>query len=287
MEQRMTLISDKTVEFPNNANNSFKVRIPNGLRLEGTGWHVALLSLTLPNSSTDDNPFATGYGNTVARATCTALHFRTPGYPRKYNAVDTHGFITNINANNVASTVDGVGFWNNLVQFFESSVMESVYVKTAQLRSSRDSTPVIFVKQSMCPSFRWDGEDLVVERRGADSTNGNTLYSSFDIAMEVAVQWGLARQQSNGSWVPGPNLRHTLFDDAITTSDPNREDSVTVGGIASLNGKAIRTQLRTDVPVHLGRRRQESLYTIHTNNCGITRSVTRNGFACPALPNGV
>ena len=54
MEQRMTLISDKTDEFPNNANNSFKVRIPNGLRLEGTGWHVALLSLTLPNSSTDD-----------------------------------------------------------------------------------------------------------------------------------------------------------------------------------------------------------------------------------------
>lgn len=248
MEQRMTLISDKTDEFPNNANNSFKVRIPNGLRLEGTGWHVALLSLTLPNSSTDDNPFATGYGNTVAGATWTALHFRTPGYRRKYNAVDTHGFITNINANNVASTVDGVGFWNNLVQFFESSVMESVYVKTAQLRSSRDPTPVIFVKQSMCPSFRWDGEDLVVERRGADSTNGNTLYSSFDIAMEVAVQWGLARQQSNGSWVPGPNLRHTLFDDAITTSDPNREDSVTVGGIASLNGKAIRTHLRTDVP---------------------------------------
>ena len=154
MEQRMSLISDKTDEFPNNANNSFKVRIPNGLRLEGTGWHVALLSLTLPNSSTDDNPFATGYGNTVAGATWTALHFRTPGYRRKYNAVDTHGFITNINANNVDSTVDGVGFWNNLVQFFESSVMERVYVKTAQLRSSRDPTPVIFVKQSMCPSFR-------------------------------------------------------------------------------------------------------------------------------------
>ena len=69
-----------------------------------------------------------------------------------------------------------------------------------------------------------------------------------DMVTRWLGQWGLARQQSNGSWVPGPNLRHTLFDDAITTSDPNREDSVTVGGIASLNGKAIRAQLRTDVP---------------------------------------
>ena len=50
-EERLTLISDATDEFPNNTNNSYRVRIPDGLRLEGTGWHIALLSLTLPNST--------------------------------------------------------------------------------------------------------------------------------------------------------------------------------------------------------------------------------------------
>ena len=48
MEQRVTLVSDATDEFPQNTNNSFKVRIPGRLSLPGPGWKVALLSLTIP-----------------------------------------------------------------------------------------------------------------------------------------------------------------------------------------------------------------------------------------------
>ena len=66
MEQRITLVSDPTPEFAHNTNNSFKVRIPNQLRLEGKGWHVALLSLTLPNSDSQSDPFVTGHDKTVA-----------------------------------------------------------------------------------------------------------------------------------------------------------------------------------------------------------------------------
>ena len=35
--KRLTLISDPTNEFPNNANNSFKVRLPERLSLPGEG----------------------------------------------------------------------------------------------------------------------------------------------------------------------------------------------------------------------------------------------------------
>ena len=37
--QRLTLISNPTNEFPKNANNSFKVRLPERLSLPGEGWH--------------------------------------------------------------------------------------------------------------------------------------------------------------------------------------------------------------------------------------------------------
>ena len=47
--QRLTLISDPTDEFPKNANNSFKVRLPERLTLPGEGWHATLMSLTVPD----------------------------------------------------------------------------------------------------------------------------------------------------------------------------------------------------------------------------------------------
>ena len=47
--KRLTLVSDPTDEFPNNANNSFKVRLPERMVLPGTGWHASLMSLTVPD----------------------------------------------------------------------------------------------------------------------------------------------------------------------------------------------------------------------------------------------
>ena len=47
--QRLTLISDPTDEFPKNANNSFKVRLPERLSLPGDQWYATLMSLTVPD----------------------------------------------------------------------------------------------------------------------------------------------------------------------------------------------------------------------------------------------
>ena len=47
--KRLTLVSDPTDEFPKNANNSFKVRLPERLTLPGEGWHASLMSLTVPD----------------------------------------------------------------------------------------------------------------------------------------------------------------------------------------------------------------------------------------------
>ena len=47
--QRLTLICDPTDEFPKNANNSFKVRLPERLTLPGDQWHASLLSMSVPD----------------------------------------------------------------------------------------------------------------------------------------------------------------------------------------------------------------------------------------------
>ena len=57
--KRLTLISDPTDEFPKNANNSFKVRLPERLTLPGEGWYASLMSLTVPDQGQSNAVIAT------------------------------------------------------------------------------------------------------------------------------------------------------------------------------------------------------------------------------------
>ena len=191
MEQRLTLISDPTDEFPDNTNTRFKMRIPDGLRLEGKGWQVALLSLTLPNSDAVTAPFASGTNSMVIRTRWSTAHFKDYRHG-KYNTIVRHAGASAIDATHVAGATSGVAYWNRVVQAHEAKVVEHTYnLRKTLIKPSVDPTPSVFVKKTTCPSFRWEGEDLILERRGADVTNGsnnaNVLYSCFDMAYEVAL----------------------------------------------------------------------------------------------------
>ena len=48
-EFRITLISDRTQEFPDNTNNRFKVRLPTLIDLSGDNWKASLWSLSVPD----------------------------------------------------------------------------------------------------------------------------------------------------------------------------------------------------------------------------------------------
>ena len=67
--KRLTLISDPTDEFPNNANNSFKVRLPERLSLPGEGWHASLMSLTVPDQGQSNAIIAADPHTKVVRYT--------------------------------------------------------------------------------------------------------------------------------------------------------------------------------------------------------------------------
>ena len=252
MAKRLTLISDATNEFPNNKNNSFRMRIPNGLRLQGEGWHVAMLSLTLPNTTV--HPFAKGVDNTIARFQFSALAFS--GYSGgKYGNVALTYFDKTVVESDIGSPTDGVSFWNRIIRCLNQSVDDQLaaYRKKNVLKD-------LFVKQTMCPTFEWDGDDLVIHKRGTDVTNGalsfTSLYSLVDIALEVAVQWGIAEQTADGAWVAGPNLNFTPFqaDEKITASFPPRTSGMQPpGNLESMEGVALRLQQRLDRPYVYGR----------------------------------
>ena len=67
--QRLMLISDPTNEFPKNANNSFKVRLPERLTLPGEGWHATLMSLTVPDQGQSKAVIATDPHTKVVKST--------------------------------------------------------------------------------------------------------------------------------------------------------------------------------------------------------------------------
>ena len=248
MANRVTLVSDATNEFPNNKNNSFRMRIPNGLRLEGKGWHVALLSLTLPNRTS--HQFASGHEKSITKTHYTSFAFKNVNGDQKYTAVDLLHFDDYVYEKDIAMARDGVSFWKNVIRTINAKLDDTV----AKYRVGKNI--YIFTKKTMFPTFKWDGEDLVLNKRGRDVSNEGqrsvALYSAFDIALEVAAQWGLVVQDDQGKWVQGPNLQLSPFGggDAITADEPPRTSSLTPpGNIKSFLGPTFRFDFRYDKPV--------------------------------------
>lgn len=247
MEQRLTLISDATDEFANNTNNSYKVRIPDGLRLEGKGWHVALLSLTLPNTTTSDNP-SIASGKTITKMSYYGIHFKTI-VNNEYTVLEALHFTTKVQEQHTPAPLNGVGFWNNIGNAYEANLVSLLLDKAKEKISVNDPTPLIVLKKTMRPSFHWDGEDLVLEKRGVDTTFTNQVsIASFDMALEVAEKWGFARQNTDGKWIAGPNVRLGMDNFTITNDKPPRASSASITGVASLNGKAFEAVKNPDRP---------------------------------------
>lgn len=241
------MISDATDEFPDNTNNSYRVRIPNGLRLEGKGWHIALLSLTLPNSASVPNPIIKK-NHPLARLQCYAIHFKTKTVDG-YTVLTKHRISKDVFEPQTPVPITGVGYWTNAVTQFDSNLAMCVSQLAQNLVAVDDPAPLVMVKKSMRPSFRWDGETLILESRRGDLTDGgNTVYSSFNMNLDVAIQWGFVEKKDNLLTL-GPNIRFSLDNFTITNADPPRASSVsTLTGIDTLNGSAFTIDNLADIP---------------------------------------
>ena len=149
--QRLTLISDPTNEFPKNANNSFKVRLPERLSLPGEGWHASLMSLTVPDKGQSNAVIATDPHTKVVKFSLTYLTrkwvtglYRFVEYKTKDYGVELEDVMSS-----KQSVTTGSMFWKRVMQEVHNKVMQSLLnEQEAALLFNADQRPIVSVKKN-------------------------------------------------------------------------------------------------------------------------------------------
>ena len=245
--KRLTLISDPTDEFPNNANNSFKVRLPERLSLPGAGWHASLMSLTVPDQGQSNAVIATDPHTKVIRFKFTQVirWYQLGSYRRvETPAIDAQIELEEImNANQIVAT--GSMFWKRVMQEVHNKIMTVVATKQQELLvSRRGERPVVSVKKNAMPQLTWKDDTLMIHalaKKDAWNVN-NVAMAEFLINLDIALKFGFVVEkigQNTTTYVMGSNLQYTLpkvtYDrHTMPTGDPfrtyyNWEDEQYVG----------------------------------------------------------
>ena len=217
--KRLTLISDPTDEFPNNANNSFKVRLPERLSLPGEGWHASLMSLTVPDQGQSNAVIATDPHTKVLKFKMTYVirKFVLDSYRRvETKTVDCEVELEEImNANQVLTT--GSMFWQRVMQEVNNKIMYNVMKEQIQrLVLDPDEKPIVSVKKNAMPRLSWKKGALVIQALSANDllkVNKNAITDLF-INLAIALKFGLVVEKTGRNnttvYEIGPNLQYTL-----------------------------------------------------------------------------
>ena len=215
--KRLTLISDPTNEFPKNANNSFKVRLPERLILPGEGWHAALMSLTVPDQGQSNAVIATDPHTKVIKFKMTYVVRKFDSYRRvETKTVDCEVELEEImNANQIVTT--GSMFWQRVMQEVNNKIMHNVTMEQIRrLVLEQDEKPIVTAKKNAIPQLSWKRGSLVIQALSTKDlfkADKDTITDLF-INLAVALKFGLVREKTGQSnpteYEMGPNLQYTL-----------------------------------------------------------------------------
>ena len=234
--QRLTLISDPTNEFPKNANNSFKVRLPERLSLPGDGWHATLLSLTVPDQGQSNAVIATDPHTKVVTFSVTYLtrkyvlgEYRRVSFQTKEYTVELEDIMSAKHP-----VTSGNLFWKRTMQEVHNKTMRALMHEQDTAKTfDADERPLVSVKKNWMPMMTWKDDALVMHAvPKGDLLNGNKtkVTSAFSLDLGVAERFGFIEQpQGVVGYVLGPNLQFTCptvtFDSQTPPKNPtNRTD---------------------------------------------------------------
>ena len=220
--QRLTLISDATDEFPKNANNSFKVRLPERLILPGEGWHASLMSLTVPDRGQSNAVIATDPHTEVVKFSVTYLTRQwtdtgnpsTSGYlryslkPKEYT-VELEDIMSA-----QLSVTSGNEFWRRVMQEVHNMTMQKLmYEKDYAETYDGDDKPIVSLKKNWMPMMSWKDNALILHAVPEGELFNNTktrATSAFSLDLGVAETFGFVEKPKG--WAEhklGPNLQFT------------------------------------------------------------------------------
>ena len=226
--KRLTLISDPTDEFPNNANNSFKVRLPERLSLPGAGWHASLLSLTVPDQGQSNAVIAADPHTKVVKMSVTFLTRKwvTGSYKQVEIKKKDYGVELEEIMSAKQSVTTGSEFWKRVMLAVHNKVMQALINQQSDAMSHHsDQFPVVSVKKNWMPRMSWKGDALVLHAVGkGDLMNANKskVTSAFMMDLEIAKRFGFIEKPAgvDAGYVLGPNLQFTCPTVTYTSQTP-------------------------------------------------------------------
>ena len=225
--KRLTLISDPTDEFPKNTNNSFKVRLPEPLSLQGEGWYASLMSLTVPDQGQSNAVIASDPHTKVIRYkhAISTRKWTDTGDPSTsgYLFIDTALSTKMIeleeimNATQIVST--GSEFWKRVMQTLHDKIMTEVMKDQWNASVAEpDRKPIVFVNKHGMPQLSWKEESLLIKAIPKKDLLNNQQINmvEFYINVDIALKFGLLRRKTGktgyatSDFVLGPNLQYSL-----------------------------------------------------------------------------
>ena len=216
--KRLTLISDPTDEFPNNANNSFKVRLPERLSLPGEGWHASLLSLTVPDQGQSNAIIAADPHTKVIKFKMNYVIRKWVTGMYRFAEVKTVDCVLELeeimNASQIVAT--GSQFWKRVMQEVHNKIMHNVMNEQMQrLVREPDERPIVSAKQNTMPRLIWKKGALVIKALPQMDLikEDKSAISDLFINLDIALKFGLVVEKTsqNRTWYPlGPNMQYTL-----------------------------------------------------------------------------
>ena len=198
-------------EFPNNASNSYKVRLPDPLRLEGE-WEVGLTAISLPD---------------VAPQVKSMIKFKTDNFLRVGWNYNQSGLITDrhkvfkVDQFDRTKPRDGVELCKMFVAFCHNvrshRHLDTTYHKNVTWKKNGK---LLFV------DIKMEGENLFLDNSNVDTTTHN-LYVQFDEGFAAAMKW--IEYKADGTAILGPNLQ-IILDRTIDLDSPGLAEDVHIPG---------------------------------------------------------
>ena len=188
---RSVVLSDPLREFPNNNTSAFKVQLPSTVQLDGD-WDVGLVS----DRGLDLNELFMKDSNEVVR-----VQYHVKNVKSNTHVLRTENVKRQTLARNEGVNVDGVGFMKAMID-------EINWQTTTTLEGVVDGV----VEDTRRPTFHWEGEDVVLERKDLNVI-GNNSGKNVDFRVEevLALRMGWLEKSIGGTYKLGLNLKYSLY----------------------------------------------------------------------------
>ena len=180
-------------EFPSNASNHFKIRLPNPIRLEGQGWKVGLMAITLPDPTSRLPPLLKG-DEVLFKSAWLVTDLADYAKSDRSSNFGPHEI-----RREDLETLTGVNFMKTMLYYFKKKLVETTL--RAGYRFEENDGKKTYI------NFKWEGEDLVIDNSDVKVQKyGDEWFPYFLVDTDFAVEMGWFKKFSETKYGLSSNL---------------------------------------------------------------------------------